>query len=166
MVRLPRPGGARPPAHLAACDPSLADAAPRFREFADLHVALLRAEPESALVLTARLHLLRSVVLAEGTYDRLACHLRKVGRLVMESPTPSILLYHGHPSRDPTPSSSDWALIDAVRAALATLDASLFDHIICAGAATVSMAQLEPGRFDPCDGRALHRRRVDCRRTP
>ena len=39
---------------------------------------------------------------------------------------------------------------------VATLDASLFDPIVCAGAATVSMAQLEPARFDPCDGRARH----------
>ncbi len=29
----------------------------------------------------------------------------------------------------------------------------LHDHIVCAGAATVSMAQFDPGQFDPCDGR-------------
>lgn len=176
------------PAHLDACDPALAAAAPRFREFADLHGALLLAELESAplhtggkftnvetarrfaaslvgnrdreilgaLVLTTRLHLMRNVVLAEGTYDRAAVHVREVARLVLGHPTPGIILYHGHPSGDPTPSHSDWALTETVREALATLDASLFDHIVCAGAATVSMAQLEPSKFDPCDGRARY----------
>ena len=176
------------PAHLAACDPALAAAAPRFREFAALHAALLGAELESAplytgetlttvgtvrrfaaglvgnrdrevlgaLVLTTRMHLLRNVVLAEGTYDRAAGYLREIARLVLAHPTPGIILYHGHPSGDPTPSPSDWAFTEAVRKALATLDASLFDHIVCAGAATVSMAQLDPGRFDPCDGRARY----------
>ena len=176
------------PAHLAACDPALAGAAPRFREFADLHAALLRAELESgplhtgdaftsvgtarrfaaslvgnrdrevlgALVLTSRLQLLRNVVLAEGTYDRVAAHRREVARLVLDHPTPGIILYHGHPSGDPTPSASDWALTRTVREALAALDASLFDHIVCAGAATVSMAQLDPSKFDLCDGRARY----------
>lgn len=176
------------PADLAACDPALAAAAPRFREFATLHAALLRCELEStplytgekfaspdaarrlaaalvgnrdrevlgALVLTTRLHLLRNVVLAEGTYDRAAGHVREIARLVLRNPTPGIILYHGHPSGDPTPSSSDWAFTQAVRNALATLDASLFDHIVCAGAATVSMAELDPGQFEPCDGRTRY----------
>ncbi|MCY4029657.1 MAG: hypothetical protein OXH75_25500 [Acidobacteria bacterium] len=176
------------PAHLAACDPALDAAAPRFREFADLHGALLRAELVStplytgqaftsvetarrfvatavgnrdrevlgALVLTTRLHLMRDVVLAEGTYDRAAVYVREVARLVLDHPTPGIILYHGHPSGDPTPSHSDWALTEAVRDALATLHASLFDHLVCAGAATVSMAQLDPDKFDPCDGRARY----------
>lgn len=176
------------PAQLAACGPDLAAAAPRFREFAALHAALLRAELESTplytgqtftsvdiarrfaaglvgnrdrevlgmLVLTSRLHLLRNVVLAEGTFDRTACHVREIARLVVENPTPGVILYHGHPSGDPSPSQADWALTDAVRDALATLQASLYDHIVCAGAATVSMAQLDPGRFDPCDGRTRY----------
>ena len=176
------------PADLAACDPALAPAAPRLREFADLHAALLRAELEStplrtgepftsvgnarrltaslvgnrdrecvgALLLTARLHLLRDVALAEGTYDRTAVHVREIARLVLEHPTPGIILYHGHPSGDPTPSAADWALTETVRDALAVIDASLFDHIVCAGAATVSMAQLDPDKFDPCDGRTRY----------
>ena len=176
------------PAQLAACDPALAAAAPRFGEFAALHAALLRCELESAplytgetfatpdtarrfaaglvgnrdrevlgaLVLTTRMHLLRNVVLAEGTYDRAAGHVREIARLVLGHPTPGIILYHGHPSGDPSPSPSDWAFTGAVRKALATLDASLFDHIVCAGAATVSMAQIDPGQFDPCDGRARY----------
>lgn len=176
------------PSRLAACDPTLAAVAPRFREFADLHAALLRAELEStplhtddpiissrqtrrlaaslvgnldheilgALVLTSRLHLLRNVVLAKGTFDRAAAYVREIARVVLGHPTPGIILYHGHPSGDPTPSPSDWTFTDAVRKALATLDTSLFDHIVCAGAATVSMAELEPCRFDPCDGRARY----------
>ena len=95
-------------------------------------------------------------MLAEGTYDRAAVHVREIARLVLDHPTPGIILYHGHPSGDPTPSPSDWALTDAVRDALAVLDASLFDHIVCAGAATVSMAQIDPGKFDPCDGRTRY----------
>lgn len=176
------------PAHLAACDPALAAAAPRLREFADLHAALLRAELEAprtdareqftsvgtarrfaaslvgnrdrevigALVLTTRLRLLRNVVLAEGAYDRVAVHVREIARLVLDHPTPGIILYHGHPSGDPTPSRLDWALTEAARDALAVLDASLFDHIVCAGAATVSMAQIDPDRFEPCDGRTRY----------
>lgn len=173
------------PAHLAACDPALAVAAPRFRAFADLHAALLAAELETtplhtdpaftsagharrfvaalvgnrdrevlgALVLTARLHLLRNVVIGEGTFDRAACHVREVARRALEFPTPGIILYHGHPSSDPNPSRADWTLTDAVRDALATLHANLYDHIVCAGAATVSMATLEPARFETCDDR-------------
>lgn len=176
------------PAYLAACDPALAAVAPRLREFADLHAALLRAELEAAppdrgerftsvgyarrfaaslvgnrdreivgaLVLTTRLRLLRNVVLAEGTYDRAAVHVREIARLVLDHPTPGLILYHGHPSGDPTPSPADWALTETVRDTLAVLDASLYDHIVCAGAATVSMAQLDPAKFDPCDRRARY----------
>ena len=126
------------------------------RRFAASLVGNRDREVLGALVLTARLHLLRHVVIAEGTYDHAACYVREVARLVVENPTPGLILYHGHPSGDPTPSRSDWALTEAVRDALGTLQASLFDHIVCAGAATVSMAELEPGRFDPCDGRAQY----------
>ena len=126
----------------------------RARRFAASLVGNRDREVLGALVLTARLHLLRHVVIAEGTYDRAPGYVREIARLVVENPTPGIILYHGHPSGDPSPSHADWAFTDAVRDALGTLQASLFDHIVCAGAATVSMAELEPGRFDPGDGRA------------
>ena len=32
----------------------------------------------------------------------------------------------------------------------------LHDHIVCAGAATVSMAQLDPRKFDSCAGRTRY----------
>ena len=71
------------PAHLAACDPSLADAAPLHpgETFTSVHrarrfVAALVGDREQdvlgALLLTARPHLLRSVVRSEGTCDRVA----------------------------------------------------------------------------------------------
>lgn len=102
-----------------------------------------------ALVVDSRMRLIRDAVVSEGTFDRTACHVREVVRLVLLNPSPGLILYHNHPSADPSPSPSDWELTDAVRSALGAVDASLFDHVVCAGASTVSLATLEPERFDP-----------------
>ena len=73
--------------------------------------------------------------------------LETFGSLALDYPTPGVLiiLYHGHPSGDPTPARSDWALTDAVRDALATLQASLFDH-----GRLILRNQMQTGENIPC----------------
>jgi DNA repair protein RadC len=54
----------------------------------------------------------------------------------------AVIFSHNHPSGNATPSRADEHLTHTLKAALALVDVRVVDHIIVAGALTVSMAEM------------------------
>ncbi len=69
-------------------------------------------------------------VMSTGTLDTLLCHPREVFKLAILANAAAIILFHNHPSGDPTPSEGDVKVTrDLIRAGQ-LLKIDLLDHIV------------------------------------
>jgi DNA repair protein RadC len=80
----------------------------------------------------ARHGLLKSLVLSVGTADASLVHPRDIFREAVLAEAAAIVLFHNHPSGDPSPSQADVALTDRLVAAASLMGIELLDHIILA----------------------------------
>ncbi len=55
-----------------------------------------------------------------------------------------LLLFHLHPSGDPTPSQEDWNFTERLRECCVTMGFDLLDHLVLAGDRWVSLRRLRP----------------------
>ena len=53
----------------------------------------------------------------------------------------AVLIYHNHPSTDPTPSHADELLTQRLKEVLNLLDIRVIDHIVIGGTEVVSFAE-------------------------
>ncbi len=67
---------------------------------------------------------------ARGTVNHVPVYPREVAKRALELNASALILVHNHPSGDPTPSDSDIAMTDRVRAAVEALDITLHDHLV------------------------------------
>ncbi|WP_019515709.1 JAB domain-containing protein [Sphingomonas sp. Mn802worker] len=104
-----------------------------------VQMAFLPREEVRALFLDTRNRLIRSEVVARGTIDATAIHVRELIHRALDLGSTAIILAHNHPSGDPTPSRHDVALTRAVLAAAAPLKIALHDHVIVAAGGQVSL---------------------------
>ncbi len=82
------------------------------------------------VLLDAKHRLLRTLVLFVGTLDRSVVHPREIFREAAASRAASIILFHNHPSDDPTPSAEDVALTERLVAAGTLMGIDVLDHVI------------------------------------
>ncbi|MBY6135643.1 DNA repair protein RadC [Nocardioides marinus] len=75
---------------------------------------------------------------ARGTVDHVPVYPREVAKRALELNASAMILVHNHPSGDPTPSNSDIAMTDQIRAALTALGITLHDHLIIGKSAELS----------------------------
>ncbi len=75
---------------------------------------------------------------ARGTVDHVPGYPREVAKRALELNASAMILVHNHPSGDPTPSDSDIAMTDQIRAALTALGITLHDHLIIGKSAELS----------------------------
>ncbi len=75
---------------------------------------------------------------ARGTVNHVPVYPREVAKRALELNASALILVHNHPSGDPTPSDSDIAMTDRVRAALEALDITLHDHLVIGRSKEVS----------------------------
>jgi len=75
---------------------------------------------------------------ARGTVNHVPVYPREVAKRALELNASALILVHNHPSGDPTPSESDAAMTDRVRAAVEALDIALHDHLVIGHAREVS----------------------------
>ncbi|HEX3068590.1 MAG TPA: DNA repair protein RadC [Thermoanaerobaculia bacterium] len=99
----------------------------------------LRQERLGALLLDSRNRILRDRTLYVGTVDRAFVSAREVIRLTLDANAAGVVLYHNHPSGDPTPSNEDNAYSRKTRTTLNSIDIDLVDHIIAGAHSFVSM---------------------------
>ncbi|CFL98795.1 DNA repair protein [Bordetella pertussis] len=93
-----------------------------------------------ALYLDARLKLIICAEVARGTLTQAQIYPREIVREALRHHAAALILTHNHPGGTAAASAADIAMTRQIRQALALIDVRLIDHVIVAGAATVSMA--------------------------
>jgi len=92
------------------------------------------------VLLNGRNQVLDIVELFEGTLTTSAVYPREVIKLILEKDAAAVIFVHNHPSGNPNPSKDDQNLTQKLKAACATIDVQLHDHLIIAGNEYTSMA--------------------------
>ncbi len=67
---------------------------------------------------------------ARGTVNHVPVYPREVAKRALELNASALILVHNHPSGDPTPSESDIAMTERIRAAIEALEIALHDHLV------------------------------------
>ena len=93
-----------------------------------------------ALFLNCRNHLMACEDLFMGTVDSAVVYPRDVVAKALEVGASSVIVAHNHPSGCAQPSRADRQITQRLRAALATVDINLLDHIIIGRGRAHSMA--------------------------
>jgi DNA repair protein RadC len=96
-------------------------------EFGSSHV-----ERFGVLLLDSRHRVIRARLLSVGTLDASVADPREVFREAIVGGAAAIVLFHNHPSGDPTPSRDDVALTVRLASAGALMGIDVIDHIILA----------------------------------
>ncbi len=130
-----------------------AEAAPRraFGSPRDVAAFLLprfsarEVEQFGVVLLDSRHRLVRAQALTVGTLDCSVVHPRDVFRTALEANAASVVVFHNHPSGDPTPSPEDEALTRRLAAAGTLLGVDVLDHLVLADASYFSFR--EAGRL-------------------
>jgi DNA repair protein RadC len=107
----------------------------RPRDAATYLMPMYGAQPveQFGIVLLDTKHrVLRTKLLSVGTLDASLVHPREVFRAASSGGAAAIVLFHNHPSGDPTPSPDDIALTRRLRAAGELMGIEVIDHVILA----------------------------------
>jgi len=101
----------------------------------------LEREEFHACWLDAQNRLLAIEMLFIGTIHQTSVYPREVVKSALRHNAAAVIVAHNHPSGVAEPSAADLTLTKALRDALALVDVKLLDHIIVAGAHTMSFAE-------------------------
>lgn len=80
-------------------------------------------------------------VLSQGTVDQTAVYPRELAKRALELNASAIIVAHNHPAGGTRPSEADLQLTQRLQRALQTLEIRLLDHIIIAGAHSISLRE-------------------------
>lgn len=101
-------------------------------------------EVMGALFLDARHRRVGESELFRGTWARMLVEPRPILREAIRRNAQGILLFHLHPSGDPTPSEEDKVFTERMRQCCAHMGFDLLDHLILAGEHWLSLRRLVP----------------------
>jgi DNA repair protein RadC len=102
-----------------------------------------RASEAFGIVLLDNRHrVLRTSVLATGTSNATVVEPRDVFREAMLGSATSIVVFHNHPSGDPSPSQADLAMTRRLVAAGVLMGIELVDHLVLGDARYCSMKEM------------------------
>lgn len=94
------------------------------------------------VLLDTKHRMLKTVVLTVGTLDRSVVHPREVFREASAARAAGIVLFHNHPSGDPTPSGDDVILTKRMVAAGELMGIDVLDHLILTATRYSSLREL------------------------
>lgn len=75
-----------------------------------------------------------------GCQDGCEVHPREIVKAALKHNAAALIVGHGHPSGDPTPSAADRAVTARLKQALALVDVRLLDHLVVGGDQVTSLA--------------------------
>ena len=116
----------------------------------------------AALFLDAKHRLIQYVEMFRGTIDSAEVHPREVVKEALRLNAAAVILSHNHPSGNPEPSQADRVLTQRLKEALGLVDVRVLDHVIVAGSATASFAELGISVVDPVATSARYVLRARC----
>ena len=99
------------------------------------------------LMLDTKQRVIRIKIIAVGSIDQTVVHPREVFREAAAASAATIVLFHNHPSGDPTPSNDDLLLTTRMIHAGDIMGIDVIDHIILADQRYFSL--VEAGRMNP-----------------
>ncbi|HSP90509.1 MAG TPA: JAB domain-containing protein, partial [Vicinamibacterales bacterium] len=94
------------------------------------------------VLLDTKHRLIRTSVLTVGTLDRSVVHPREVFREASSARAAGIVLFHNHPSGDPTPSADDVSLTRRLVAAGELMGIEVLDHVILTSTRYLSLREV------------------------
>jgi DNA repair protein RadC len=83
-----------------------------------------------AVFLDSRQRVLRQSEIYVGTVSRAIVSTRDIVRSALEANACAVVLFHNHPSGDPSPSAEDLTFTKRVQQSLALVDVELVDHLV------------------------------------
>ncbi len=87
------------------------------------------------LLLDTKQRLLRDHVISEGSLDTSLAHPREVFRAAIAAGAAGVIVFHNHPSGDPSPSRDDHTLTIRLAKVGALIGVPLMDHLVLADGA-------------------------------
>ena len=111
------------------------------RDYLRLALAGLGHEVFAVLFLDARHRVIACDEMFRGTLTQTSVYPREVVKQALAHNCAAVILAHNHPSGIAEPSRADEALTRALQAALALVDVKVLDHLVVAGARSVSFAE-------------------------
>lgn len=106
-----------------------------------------REERFGVALLDTKHRLIRVVPISHGTLDASLVHPREVFRAAAEHSAAAIVLFHNHPSGDPTPSVDDVQLTRRLVEAGELMGIAVVDHVVLGAAGWHSLRESAPGVF-------------------
>jgi DNA repair protein RadC len=94
------------------------------------------------LLLDTRHRLLRTRILSIGSLDASVVHPREVFREAILAGAAALVLFHNHPSGDPSPSRDDLSLTRRMMAAGDLVGIDVLDHVVLADSRYASLKEL------------------------
>lgn len=83
-----------------------------------------------AILLDSRQRVLRQCEIYVGTVARALVSTRDIVRAALETNASGVVLFHNHPSGDPSPSAEDLTFTKRVQQSLALVDVEMVDHLV------------------------------------
>jgi DNA repair protein RadC len=125
----------------------VAEQRPRLRTPSDLAAYLLpqygavAVEQFGIVMLDTKHRVIRIKILSRGSVDTTIVHPREVFREAASASAAAIVLFHNHPSGDPTPSGDDILLTARLVQAGGVMGIDVVDHLILADQRYYSLAE-------------------------
>ena len=108
-------------------------------------ITLKPAPPLASRIIQGRLDTRHRLIeyreMFHGTIDSASVYPREVVKEALRLNAAAVILSHNHPSGSSEPSQADKVLTQRLKEALAMVEVRTLDHIIVAGAETVSFAE-------------------------
>lgn len=120
----------------------LFDSPATIKCYLSLRLGALSHEEFGILFLDSQNRLITFESLFRGTLTQVSVYPREVALRALAHKASAVVLTHNHPSGEARPSRADEALTQSLKATLSVLDVRVLDHIIVAGTACVSMAEM------------------------
>ena len=111
------------------------------RDYLRLRLADRRHEVFCVVFLDAQNRVIALEEMFRGTLTQTSVYPREVMVEALNFNAAGVILCHNHPSGVAEPSHADEALTQTLKAALALIDVRVLDHVIVAGAASLSFAE-------------------------
>ncbi|MQA31759.1 MAG: DNA repair protein RadC [Luteitalea sp.] len=114
-------------------------------ESAAFLIPLLQEEPSEVFVavfMSTRQRVIAYHEVSRGTIDSTVVHPREVFKAAILANAAALILAHGHPSGDPTPSADDIELTRRLAAAGTLLGIEVLDHLVIGDGRYVSFKEL------------------------
>lgn len=120
---------------------SVLSAPTAVRDCLRIHFAGREYESFVALFLDAQNRLIVAEELSRGTLTQTSVYPREVVKAALRENAASVIFAHNHPSGIAEPSRADQQLTTPLKQALSLVDVRVLDHLIIAGAGSLSFAE-------------------------